>query len=99
MDAKKDVRCMNPLHCTNLHCTALNYIKKTKFVSHKQYVFSRLTSRNGKKTKTDQRTSDLFLLSRKRSDKQTCKSSSCKRLLSNANVMVKFALMNVSYSM
>ena len=42
------------------------YIRKTKFASHKQYLFRLLTSRNTKMTQADQGTPHvLFILSEK----------------------------------
>ena len=54
------------------------YIKKTKFASNKQYLFHLLTSRNTKKTQTDQSIPRVFLLYLKRNDPQTFKSGSWK---------------------
>ena len=42
--------------------------KKNKFVSHKQYIFSLITSRNARKTQTDQSIPDVSLLCLKRND-------------------------------
>ena len=54
------------------------YISKIKFASHKQYLFCLLTSRNTKKTRTDQSIPRVFLLCLKRNDPQTFTSASCK---------------------
>ena len=47
------------------------YIKKNKFFSHKQYLFSLSSSRNGKKTHTDKNILHDFLLCPKRNDSET----------------------------
>ena len=49
-----------------------------KFASHNQYLFSLLTSRNARKTQTDQSIPRVFLLCLKRNEPQTSKSSSSK---------------------
>ena len=54
------------------------YLQKTKFDSHKQYIFPQLTSRNAKKTQTDQGIPRALLLCLKRNDPQTFKSGICK---------------------
>ena len=57
----------------NLHFATSNQIltyEKTKFASHKQYIFSLLTSRNARKTQTDQSITDVSLLCLKRNDTQ-----------------------------
>ena len=54
------------------------YIQKTKFVSHKQYLFHFLTSRNAKKTLTDESIPRVFLFCLKRNDPQIFKTDSCK---------------------
>ena len=54
------------------------YTQKTKFASHKQYLFRLFTSRNAKKTQTDQSMPHVFLLCRKKIDPQTFKNGSCK---------------------
>ena len=59
------------------HIKSNIYIWKTKFVSHKQYLFRSFTSRNTKKTRTDQSIPRLFLCCLKRNDPQTFKSGSC----------------------
>ena len=53
---------------------------KTKFSSHKQYLFGLLFSRNVKKAHIDQNTLQTFLLCLKRNVSQTFKSSSCKKV-------------------
>ena len=53
--------------------------QETKFASLKQYLFRLLTSRNAKKTQTDQSMPRVFLLCLKRNDPQTFKSGSCKQ--------------------
>ena len=54
------------------------YIQKTKFASHKQYLFCVLTCRNAKKTRTDQSIPLVFLLCLERNDPQTFKNGNCK---------------------
>ena len=54
------------------------YIEKTKFASHKQYLFGLLTYRNTKKTETDQSIPHVFFLCLKRNNSQTFESSGCK---------------------
>ena len=53
---------------------------KTKFSSHKHYLFGVLFSRNEKKTHTDQSMLSTFLLCLKRNISQTLKSNSCKQV-------------------
>ena len=60
--------------------SSLRHIK-TKFASLKQYLFCLLTSRNAKKTQTDQSMSQVFLLCMKRNDPQASKSGNCKQSL------------------
>ena len=55
-------------------------MKKTKFSSHKQYLFGLLFSRNAKKAHTDQSLLQTFLLCPKRKVSQTFKSGSCKKV-------------------
>ena len=55
------------------------YIKRNKFVAHKQYLFSLLSSRNANKILTDQNILTGFLLCMRRNDTQTFKSNSCNK--------------------
>ena len=55
------------------------YIQKTKFSSNKQYLSRLFTSRNAKKTKTDESISRVFLPFLKGTDPQTFSSGSCKK--------------------
>ena len=54
------------------------YIWKSKFTSHKQYLFGLVFSGNAKKTHTEQSILQFSLLCLKRSDSQSFKSSNCK---------------------
>ena len=56
------------------------YVWKTKFSSHKQYLFDLLFSRNAKKTHIDQSILHSFLLCLKINVSQTFRSSSCKNV-------------------
>ena len=58
------------------------YIWKTKLSSHKQYPFGLHSSRNAKKTRTDQSILKTLLLCLKLNVSQTFKSSSCKKVFS-----------------
>ena len=62
---------------TLCHIKTNTHIHKTKFASHKQYLFCLLTSRSAKKTRTDQSIPCVFLLCLKRNVPQTFKSASC----------------------
>ena len=59
------------------------YIWKTKFSSHKQYLFELLFPRNAKKTHTDQSIPQKFSLCLQRNISQTLKSSSFKKVFPN----------------
>ena len=52
---------------------------KTKFASHKQYPFGIISSRNVKKTHTDQIMIQVFSLCLKRTVSQTFESKSCQK--------------------
>ena len=65
---------------TSWHIRLNIYIWKTKFSSHKHYLFGLLFSRNAEKTHTDQSILLTFLLWLKRNASQTLKSSSCKKV-------------------
>ena len=56
------------------------YVWKTKFSSHKQYLFDLLFSRNAKKTHIDQSILHSFLLCLKINVSQTFRSSSCRNV-------------------
>ena len=76
------------------------YIQKTKFASHKEYLFCVLTCRNAKKTQTDQSIPLVFLFCLETNNWQTFKSDSCKKPFSPVcTLLVKLALMNIFYSM
>ena len=76
------------------------FIRKTKFSSHKQYLFGPLFSKNTKKNHTDQSIVQTFLPCLRRNISQTYKSSSCKKSLSNVCIsLIQLASMNVFYSM
>ena len=88
-----------PTFQNNRRCFTLCYIKpniyiqKTKFVSHKQYLFCVLTCRNEKKKKkkeekTDQSIPCVFLFCLKRNHSQNFKSGSCKILFTSVYVVV-----------
>ena len=62
----------------NLHFATSNQMFTYRKASHKQYLFRLLTTRNAKKTWTDQSIPRAFLLCLKRNDPQTFKSGSCK---------------------
>ena len=59
------------------------YIWKTKFSSHKRYLFGLLFSRNARKTHTDQSILLTFLLCLKRNVSPTLKRSSCEKVFPN----------------
>ena len=65
---------------TSWHIRLNIYIWKTKFSSHKHYLFGLLFSRNAEKTHTDQSILLTFLLWLKRNASQTLKSSSRKKV-------------------
>ena len=76
------------------------FIRKTKFSSHKQYLFGPLFSINTKKNHADQSIVQTLLLCLRRNISQTYKSSSCKKSLSQVCILlIQLALMNVFYSM
>ena len=64
------------------HSKLKNYIWKTKFPFHKQYLPDLLFLRNAKKTHTDQSKLQTFSLCLKRNILQTFNRSSCKKVFS-----------------
>ena len=74
------------------------YIQKSKFASHKQYLFSLLTTRNAKKTQTDQSIPHVWLLCLKKTTHIPLKVAAAKTLSSSVFVISKLASRNVSYS-
>ena len=63
------------------------YIQKTKFTSHKEYLFSLLPSRNARKTHADQSIPHAFSLCLKRNNPQTLKVAAAKTLFSSVYVI------------
>ena len=72
---------------------------KTKFVSHKQYFISLLTSRNAKKTQTNQSIPyNFFTLSEKKESTKLEKWQLKKPLSTMCMLLVQLASVNVFYS-
>ena len=75
------------------------YIWKSKFTSHKQYLFGLVFSGNAKKTHTEQSILQFSLLCLKRSDSHSFKSSNCKEYFSPVCIFsVQLASKKVFYS-
>ena len=69
------------------HITINIYIWKTKFSSHKHYLFGPRFSRNAKNIHRDQSILPTSLLCPKRNISRTLKSSSCKKSLPSVYIM------------
>ena len=73
------------------------FIQETKFTFHKQCLFGLLFSRNAEKTYTDQSKLQVVLLFLKRSELETLKCSSCKKIFFSTFFFHFFSVISATY--